>query len=355
MIRLAALQSRAQMTVAAAGLAAVAALLLITGPHLAQLYQSQIADCSAHNDCAIARADFVRNDLNLWTLLGFLVLFTPALIGVFFGAPLVARELETGTHRLAWTQSVIRTRWLAMKLALVGLVGMAVVGLLTLFVTWWAHPLDSVLAEQYSRFDERSVVPVAYTAFAVALGAVCGLVIRRTVPAMAATLAGFVAVRIAFTDYLRANLLPPSHINTSLASGNGLGFEITPPQGITFVANTPSIPNAMVISSRIADASGRTASAQTLHAFVVSRCPVVAHPQSPPGSGSVSGGPKFGPGNQAAFNHCIQQLSSTFHLATTYQPPSRYWPLQWTEFGIFMAAAMLLAGASLWRIRRAHG
>ena len=106
MIRLAALQSRVQMSVAAAGLAAVAALLLITGPHLANLYQSQIANCSAHNDCATARVAFVRTDLNLWTLLGFLVLFAPAIIGVFFGAPLVARELETGTHRLAWTQSV---------------------------------------------------------------------------------------------------------------------------------------------------------------------------------------------------------------------------------------------------------
>jgi hypothetical protein len=345
MIRLAALQSRVQMMVATAGLAAVAALLLVTGPHLADLYRSQIADCSVHNDCAIAKASFVRTDLNLWTLLGFLVLFAPVIIGVFFGAPLVARELETGTHRLAWTQSVSRTRWLAMKLALVGLVGMAVAGLLGLFVTWWAHPLDSVLAQQYSRFDERSIVPVAYTAFAIALGVACGIFLRRTLPAMAATLAGFVAVRLGFTFYVRPHLLAPAHLTTSLSSGNGVGFEIEP-SGVTFVANSPSIPNAMVLSSHIVDASGHVASASTLHAFVASRCPAIAHPQTLPAGGGA------GPAKPGAFDHCIQQLSGSFHLATTYQPPSHYWPLQWSEFGIYMAAALILAGASLWRIRR---
>ena len=61
---------------------------------------------------------------------------------MFWGAPLVARELETGTFRLAWTQSVTRTRWLAVKLALVGLASMAVAGLLSLILTWWSSPID---------------------------------------------------------------------------------------------------------------------------------------------------------------------------------------------------------------------
>ena len=38
----------------------------------------------------------------------------------FWGAPLVTRELEAGTHRLVWNQSVTRTRWLATKLGLIG-------------------------------------------------------------------------------------------------------------------------------------------------------------------------------------------------------------------------------------------
>jgi hypothetical protein len=225
----------------------------------------------------------------------------------------------------------------------------------SLIVTWWAHPLDRVRMDQYAFFDQRGVVPVAYAAFAITLGVACGVFLRRTLPAMAATLALFVAVRLGFRYYVRPHLLPASHMTTSLSSGSALGFEITPPRGITFVAGSPSLPNAMVMSSRIVDASGHAASAQALHAFVATHCPVVAHPQSRnPQSVTGTGGPKFGPGNQAAFDHCIQRLSGTFHLATTYQPPPRYWPLQWSEFGVFMAAALLLAGVSLWRIQRAH-
>jgi hypothetical protein len=350
MIRLAALQSRVQMMVAAAGLAAVAALVLVTGPHLVSLYHSQIETCSANHDCATAQTAFLRTDRKPFGLLGFLVLFVPAVLGVFLGAPLVARELEHGTHRLAWTQSVSRTRWLAVKIAVVGSAGMAVTAVLSLFVTWWAHPLDRVRMDQYGYFDQRAVVPVAYAAFAIALGVASGILLRRTLPAIAATLAGFVAVRLGFTYYVRSHLLPPSHINTTLSSGNGLGFEITPPHGITFVANNPTLPNAMVLSSRIVDASGHPATAQRLHTFLESRCPTIAHPPPPSGTGAS----QVGPGNQATFNHCIQRLSGTFHLATTYQPPSRYWPLQWSEFSIFMAAALMLAGVSLWRIRRAH-
>jgi hypothetical protein len=351
MIRLAALQARVQMSIAAAGLGAVALLLLVTGPHVVDLYRSQIESCSAHHDCATAQASFLRTDRTLFELLGFVVLFVPALLGVFLGAPLVARELESGTHRLAWTQSVGRTRWLAVKIAVAGLAGMAVAGLASLFVTWWAHPLDRVRMDQYAFFDQRGVVPMAYAAFAIALGVACGILLRRTLPAMAATLAGFVAVRLGFTYYLRSHILPPSHITTSLSSGNGLGFEVTPPQGVTFVANNPTLPNAMVLSSRIVGASGHPASGHTLHAFVASRCPAIAHPHSLPGSS----GSNFGPAKPDAFNHCIQRLSDTFRLATTYQPPSRYWPLQWSEAGIFMTAALVLVGVSLWRIRRAHG
>ncbi len=35
----------------------------------------------------------------------------PALAGVFVGAPLVARELESGTHLLIWSQGITRRRW----------------------------------------------------------------------------------------------------------------------------------------------------------------------------------------------------------------------------------------------------
>src|ERR1035437_8616701 len=106
MIRFTWLQFRTQAAVAIGGLAIVAVVLAITGPHVFDLY-------------------------GLFTWLGFLVIVIPGIIGVFWGAPLVARELEAGTFRLAWTQSVTRTRWLVIKLAVIGLASMAVAGLLS--------------------------------------------------------------------------------------------------------------------------------------------------------------------------------------------------------------------------------
>ena len=74
------------------------------------------------------------------------MLVLPALIGLFWGAPLIARELEAGTHRLVWNQSVTRTRWLAVKLGLLGLAAIAAAGLGSLAVDWWSDPLDKAAA-----------------------------------------------------------------------------------------------------------------------------------------------------------------------------------------------------------------
>ena len=124
------------------------------------------------------------------------VLVVPGLIGIFWGAPLVARELETGTFRLAWTQSVSRRRWTLTKLALLGLSGIVVAGVCSLLITWWASPLDRLGAGPFSHFDSRGIVPLAYAALAFTLGAAAGAAIRRTIPAMVATLVGFVGIRV---------------------------------------------------------------------------------------------------------------------------------------------------------------
>ncbi len=130
------------------------------------------------------------------------LLVLPALIGVFWGAPLVARELETGTFRLAWTQGVTRQRWLAVKLTLAGLASMAVAGLLSLILTWWFSPIDRVQLNQLTpaMFGVRGITPIGYAAFAFALGVTAGAFIRRTIPAMAATIVVFTGVRLAFTS-----------------------------------------------------------------------------------------------------------------------------------------------------------
>ncbi len=125
---------------------------------------------------------------------GMAVLVVPGLIGVFWGAPLVAPELAAGTYRPAWTQGVTRSRWLAVKLGLIGLASVGAAGLLTLVVTWWASPvdrLDALAAAAYlpdvSRFQpllfsERGVVPLGYAAFAFALGATAGALLPLLFP-----------------------------------------------------------------------------------------------------------------------------------------------------------------------------
>jgi hypothetical protein len=146
-------QFRAQARVALAALAVVAVLLIVTGLHIAHVYNaSGIPACRGAGDCEHLAASYL-SALRASASLSFLyqavsvVLYAvPALIGAFWGAPVITRELEAGTLRLAWSQSVTRTRWLAVKLGAVGLAAMATAGLLSLMVTWWAAPVTRATA-----------------------------------------------------------------------------------------------------------------------------------------------------------------------------------------------------------------
>jgi len=108
-------QFRAQAIAAAAALVVLAVIFGGTEPHLAHLYHvSGLATC--RTNCAALTTTFVTSmkanaiyPVLFIAGLGILYL-TPALIGLFWGAPLVTRELEAGTFRLAWNQSVTRTR-----------------------------------------------------------------------------------------------------------------------------------------------------------------------------------------------------------------------------------------------------
>jgi hypothetical protein len=64
------------------------------------------------------------------------------LAGLFWGAPLIAREVEHGTHRLVWTQGVSRLRWALVKFGLVGAGVVVAAACYALLVTWWRAPLD---------------------------------------------------------------------------------------------------------------------------------------------------------------------------------------------------------------------
>jgi ABC-type transport system involved in multi-copper enzyme maturation permease subunit len=140
-----------------------------------------------------------------------LILVAPALLGLFWGAPLVARELETGTAALVWAQSVTRRRWLAVKLTVVGSAAAIAGGGGSLLLGWAAAPLDRVNQDRFTTlfFGTRGLVPAAYAIFAVLLGVAAGLLAKRTLPAMALTGALFVVVQVLVPNLVRPHLMPP--------------------------------------------------------------------------------------------------------------------------------------------------
>ena len=336
MIRLTWRQFRTQAWVAIAALAAIAITFAVTRPSLTRMYSaSGIAACQARNDCGRLAAAFisqVRADAAYPVLyaMGVIVVFlVPAIIGMFWGAPLITRELEDGTYRLAWTQSVTRTRWLAVKLGLLGLTAMAITGLFSLIITWWASPLDRaaglgspILTNRMmpALFAGHGIVPIGYAAFAFALGAAAGALIGRIVPAMAVTIVIFAAVQLIMPNFVRPHLIPPAHTTVAVSPGDanwvpaGNGLRIT---------GRPAIPGGWVLST-----SGQVYTGPATH--ILKTC--YNGPTSTPACG------------KAFASLYAQQL-------VTYQPASRYWAMQWYETGIFLAAALALAGLCFWSIR----
>jgi hypothetical protein len=357
MIRFAWLQSRAQTMVAAALLAAAAIALGVTGPPLVHLYDTTVANCTASGNCPAAIQSLQGSDHFLQLGLSALIVIVPCLLGLFWGAPLIAHELEAGTFRLAWTQSVTRARWLAIRLATVGLACMAVEGLFSLMVTWWYSPIDRVAQTPFASFGSRDLVPVGYAAFAFALGVTVGMLVRRTLPAMAISLAAFITVRLMITFWARPVLVPPAHQDIALnPATTGYGTEGFFPWGVppsTLQPVPPSIRGAWITSVQIVNKSGQPLSTQ----FLNQTCPGIGGGGGP-GSGGGPAGSTHTQASTSAVNRlegCVTQVGKTYHEAVSYQPGNRYWPFQWYELAIYLGIAVLLGGFCVWRIRRHPG
>ncbi|MGD0066232.1 MAG: ABC transporter permease [Streptosporangiaceae bacterium] len=330
-------QFRAQAISAAAALAAFAILLAATGPHLASLYAaSGITGCHG-GSCAQLASTFLQQ-LNAagtyWVLylLGvMIILLTPAVIGLFWGAPLIARELETGTSALAWNQSVTRTRWLAVKLTFTGLAAMAVAEGMSLMQAWWAAPIGRAVGHGGSGsnlamgrftsvvFATHGITPLGYAAFGFTLGATVGALIRRTVPAMAVTLVIFAVLQVAMPLWIRPHLLPARHTIVSVTSLDSLRPE-----------NLPGQPGAWLLSSETVNDAGQ----------LVTSAPAACPP--PPVTKGQNG--------EGGYLDCL--ASHGIQEAISYQPASRYWAFQWTETAIYLALALALAGYCFRRLSR---
>jgi hypothetical protein len=336
-------QFRVQLLVVGSVIVAAAVVLAATGPDLASDYQ-RLTDNFIKN-LAFERLDSVLYDVGLALLYA-----VPPVIGAFWGAPLIARELEAGTHRLAWSQSIGRRRWLAIKLGVTGLSAIAITGLLSLAVTWWSKPIDDALnAGQDSNnymprlfppvFAARGLVPVGYAAFAFALGVAVGLAVRRTLVAVAITLAAVILVQVLTPTFIRPHLLAPTEAYITVTADNMRGMMLTGSdddlQVRSMEAWTGSVA-AWKLSDESVDKSGNAVS--VLPKWVMNCGP------TPPGMAAHSGQ------DSAA---CFQRLADEgYRQHVKYYAANRFWDLQWREFGLFMLLAFGLTGFSFWRIRR---
>jgi hypothetical protein len=316
---------------------AVMAILLAVTPQ-----GHSLAQCLGRQGCPLnAPTVLGLSHVHLLEYLSTLLVGLPALVGAFWGAPLIARELESGTYRLAWTQSVTRTRWLAVKIGSITVAGAVGCGLLSLMLMRWSSASVNQGRLQPAMFAERGIVPIGYAVFALAVGVVAGLLIRRTVPAMAATLLVFLGTRMAVQFGLRPHLVPAKQLTTAIGQGLGIANGSS---GMTLFPPPVDIPGAWTLSTRLVDHAGHTPS----HAFVQSACSQ-GGPPPPPGGGQTI---QVQAAVQHSFNHCVRKVAAHFHEVATYQPASHYWPLQWAETGVYLGLAAALIGFCFWWVRR---
>ncbi|MGW4815834.1 transporter [Kitasatospora cineracea] len=338
-------QYRAQAWCALAALAVVAALYGATGPRLAGLYDSSgLPGCARTGaGCERAQSAFaaaVDGDgllTGLFWLGLVLLLVLPAGAGMFAGVPLVARDLESGAFRLSWTQGVSRTRWLLVRLALVGAAVAALAGLLSWAVSWWAAPLDRAQALPGAGdgslpgrfgplvFAAHGIVPVGWALFGFAAGVAAGLLLRRQVAAMAVVLGVLAAVQVLVPLLVRPHLAAPARVEGALVLEPERGtIRIT---GDELYASVPvSLPGAWVLSVRAVDPAGRTFTGPV---------PAACHQDLD---------------SVAACRGAINAMGLVQRVE--YQPARRYWPFQWAEAGALVLLSGAVAAGCAVRLRR---
>jgi ABC-type transport system involved in multi-copper enzyme maturation permease subunit len=335
-------QFRVPALIVAAAVAVLAVFCAVTGPGLLDDYHTAT---TGFLDLVAQR----RLNRTLYFVGQVVVYAAPPVIGAFWGAPLIARELEAGTHRLVWTQSISRSRWLAVKIGVTGLAAIAVSGLLSLIVTWWSDPIDdSVNAGNGSNvfeiarlqpplFGARGVVPIGYAAFAFALGVTLGLVIRRSIFAIALTLTVVIAVQAFAPSLIRPHLMSPVVEAKTLTADTIRGLMLSGPE------ENPDVIKVDVAAGgpglwKISDQTIKDGKVQkTLPSYLRECGP------RPPGA----------PRATLSQDQCFQRFEADgYRQQVKYYPADRFWGLQWRETGLFLLVAFGLVGFCFWRIRR---
>jgi hypothetical protein len=319
-------QYRMQAAVSAALLAAFAVFALITGLHLATVWHNDLVACTAAHTCGSGQGGLFNGSGDATGLIVELTLVVPAILGLFWGAPLVAHELETGSLQWIWTQGVTRTRWFAVKAGSLLLAATIWGGAVAALVTWWSGPRNALYLNAFTggNFDMQGIVPVGYALFAMALGILAGTLLRRTMPAMAVTLGGFLAVRLAITLVLR------KHYMAAVTTYANVSANITPKGSYWSYA------------SSLTGRHGPLPLASSMVAVSIDGVPATDLPRACQAAANA--------GNMPATNSCL--TSAHIRQFITYQPASRYWAFQGIETGIYILLAAALITVTIAIIRR---
>jgi len=319
-------QHRTALVGVAALLGTLAVLLWIVGLHMHQAYAAAAA-CRPANSaiCSDMFGNFSVMDGFLAN--GFLLQALPALIGAFAGAPLLAREMETGTFRYAWTQGIGRLRWALAKLVLLAVAVTAATGLFSLLLAWYYQPylaagnqnlsLTEITPFYFGVFDLRGIGFAAWTLAAFSIGALAGMLLRRVVPAIAAALVAYTGLAFAAGGFLRAHYLTP------------------------LVTSSLNVPGTAWVMSQWWTKGGKFAfSGWPPERLLTRYCP-----KGPPVAVGPGGQPKA-----VGLAECLTPHGYT--QWTSYQPASRFWAFQWIEGGWLLALSVLLIAVTVWLVRR---
>ncbi len=329
-------QHRIALTGVAAFLGACAIYVWINGLQLHHAYAGAAACHPATSPACSALSSRFR--VGAFLLNGYNLQAVPALIGALAGAPLLARELETGTFRYAWTQGFGRWRWTLGKLVPLAVLLAAAAGALSVLLSWYYQPsfaarnpaLFPIPMSTFAAtlFDLRGVAFAAWTLAAFAIGALAGMLIRRVVPAIAATLAAYTGLAFAAGLYLRPHYLPP------LVTRNVFSYFSNPPASAFIVRQWWTKGGTTL---------GQSTMTQVINSTFARMMPVVHSPKE----GAVAALKQ--PTNLHVFRYLTQHGYTQW---ASYQPASRFWPFQWIEGGWLLALSMLLIAATIWLVRR---
>lgn len=304
-------QQRTEILIAAGVFVLVAALLVPTGIHIASVYHRDGLSACAHastRNCGAAVDAFTHRFDALSGLLSWLNL-VPGLVGALLAAPFIL-ELESGTFRLAWTQSITRRRWLVGKLGVTIAIALLAALVLTVLMTWWRTPFDHLHGRMTSDvFDFEGIVGFGYVLFALGLSLAIGVVSRRTAPSVIGGFVGYVVARLSVQGELRPNYEAPL-TRTWQAFG----------------ARGPDLSKAWILSENPSDKFGHSAA-------LLGPIPACER--------AINAGTKI------ASRDCLARHGAAFNHAV-YQPASRFWLFQGIETALFGGVALALIAFAAW-------